>query len=93
MPDHESHLLGRDVLRCYDEVAFVFAVGGVEDDDEFAVSEGGNGGFDAVEVQLRLSVGLHLQAVLRQQKRCFVLVCRTLMWGEGVGWLVALLPI
>ena len=57
MSDHESHFLGRDVLRCYDEVAFVFAVGGVEDDDEFAVLEGGDGGFDAVEVQLRLSVG------------------------------------
>ena len=27
--DHEGHLLGRDVFGCDDEIAFIFAVGGV----------------------------------------------------------------
>lgn len=35
---HEAHLLRRDILGGDDEVALVFAVLGVEDDDEFASS-------------------------------------------------------
>ena len=34
--DHEGGFLGGEVLGCADEVAFVFAGGGVEDDDEGA---------------------------------------------------------
>lgn len=34
---HEGHLFGRHVAGGDDEVAFVFAGGRVEDDDEFAV--------------------------------------------------------
>ena len=36
MLDHDRHLPGGHVLGGENEVAFVFAVGGVEDDDEFA---------------------------------------------------------
>lgn len=36
VPDHEGGFCGREVLRGDDEVAFVFAVGGVEDDDVLA---------------------------------------------------------
>lgn len=36
VPDHEGHLLGCDIFRCDDEVAFVFTVCRVEDYDEFA---------------------------------------------------------
>lgn len=64
MPDHEGHLLGRDVLRRDDEVALVFAVRRVEDDDELAVSERADGVLDAVEVELRGgSIRWHLRAV------------------------------
>ena len=38
MPDHERHLLRRDGLGGDDEVAFILAVLGVEDDDEFSVA-------------------------------------------------------
>lgn len=63
MPDHEGHLLGRDVLRRDDEVAFVFAVRRVEDDDELAVLERADGVLDAVEVELRgCSIRWHLRA-------------------------------
>lgn len=62
MPDHKGHFLRRDVLRCDDEVAFVFARGGVEDDDELAAFEGVDGVGDAVEVEiLRGSIGGHLR--------------------------------
>lgn len=64
MPDHKGHFLRRDIFGCDDEVAFVFAVGGVEDDDEFAVFEGADGVWDAVEVELRGSIGWHLRAAV-----------------------------
>ena len=64
MPDHKGHFLRRDIFGCDDEVAFVFAVGGVEDDDEFAVFEGADGVWDAVEVELRCSIGWHLRAAV-----------------------------
>lgn len=63
MPDHEGHLLGRDVLRRDDEVAFVFAIRRVEHDDELAVPERVDGVLDAVEVELRgCSIRWHLGA-------------------------------
>ena len=60
--DHKGHFLRRDVFGCDDEVAFVFARGGVEDDDELAVLKGVDGIGDAVEVEIpRGSIGLHLR--------------------------------
>ena len=38
MADHEGHLRGGDLFGGYYEIAFVFAVGAVEDDNEFVVS-------------------------------------------------------
>ena len=38
MVDHEGHLSGGDCFGCDDEVAFVFAVGGVQHYDEFVVA-------------------------------------------------------
>ena len=77
MPDHKGHLLGRDVLGCDDEVALVFARGGVEDDYELAVSEGVDGIGDAVEVEiLRGSIGWHLRSGC-----CWCLVC---LFEEGI---------
>lgn len=38
MADHKGHFFGSDGFGGDDEVAFVFARGGVEDDDEVAVS-------------------------------------------------------
>ncbi len=38
MFDHEGHLFGRYAFCGDDQVAFVFARGGVEDDYEFVVS-------------------------------------------------------
>ena len=64
MPDHEGHFLCRDIFGCYDEVAFVFAVSRVEDDDELAGSEGVQGVFDGVEVERSGSIGWHLRVVL-----------------------------
>ena len=61
MPDHKGHLLRRDILGRDDEVAFVLAVRRVEDDDEFAVLEGAEGVLDAVELELRGSIGWHLR--------------------------------
>ena len=40
MPDHEGHLLGCDGLGSDDEIAFILAVLGVENNDEVAVSCG-----------------------------------------------------
>lgn len=63
MPDHEGHLLRRDVLGRDDEVALILAVRRVEDDDELAVSECADGVLDAVEVELRGgSIRWHLSA-------------------------------
>lgn len=42
MSDHKCHLVGSDVLGCTDKVALILAVGGVEDDNEFTISCGGN---------------------------------------------------
>jgi hypothetical protein len=36
--DHEGHFFGSDVLGGDDEVAFVFARGVVQDDNEFAIT-------------------------------------------------------
>ena len=49
MADHEGHLGGGEVLGGDDEVAFVFAGDGVEDNDGLAGGEGGYGGGDGVE--------------------------------------------
>lgn len=38
MSDHKGHLVGSDALGCTDEVALVLAVGGIENDDKFAIS-------------------------------------------------------
>ena len=54
--DHEGHFLCRDIFGGYDEVSFVFAIGRVEDDDEFTVAEGADCGVDAVEVELQFSI-------------------------------------
>ncbi len=61
MPDHKGHFLRRDILGRDDEVAFVLAVRRVEDDDEVAVLEGAEGVLDAVELELRGSIGWHLR--------------------------------
>ena len=37
MTDHEGHLLRGYCICCNDEVALIFAVGGVENDDELAM--------------------------------------------------------
>lgn len=47
--DHEGHLFGGDVFGGYDEVAFVFAGGGIEDDDKVTEGERGDAGFYGVE--------------------------------------------
>ena len=36
MANHKSHLLSRDSLSSNNEVTFILAVGGVEDNNEFA---------------------------------------------------------
>ena len=77
VPDHKGHLLGRDVFGCDDEVALVFARGGVEDDYELAVSEGVDGIGDAVEVEvLRGPIGWHLRS-----RCCWCLVC---LFEQGI---------
>lgn len=43
MADHEGHFGRGDVLRGDDEIAFVLARFVVENDDEFAGGEGGDG--------------------------------------------------
>ncbi len=50
MADHEGHFLRGDVLGGDDEVAFIFAGGGVKDDDEVAGGEGGDAGRYGVEI-------------------------------------------
>ncbi len=47
--EHEVHDFGRDLLRGDDEVAFVFAVFVIDDDDDFAVAEVLDDLFNAVQ--------------------------------------------
>ena len=47
--DHEGHLRSGEVLGGDDQVAFIFAGDGVQDDDGLAGGEGGYGGGDGVE--------------------------------------------
>jgi len=49
MADHERHLLGRDILGGDDEITFILAVLGVENDDELPRAEGLDRGLDRVE--------------------------------------------
>lgn len=44
MPDHEGHLLRAYILGRNNEVAFVFAVLVVENDDKFSILESSNCG-------------------------------------------------
>ena len=37
MADHESHLLGRYCVCCDYEISLIFAVRGIEDNDEFSI--------------------------------------------------------
>src|SRR5262249_29138590 len=45
--DNERHFVGRAMRGRHEEIAFVFAVVVVGDDDDFAVGEGLDRGFDA----------------------------------------------
>lgn len=47
--DQEGHLRGADGIGGDDQVAFVFAVGVVDHDDEFAAGDGGDSGLDGIE--------------------------------------------
>ena len=85
MPNHECHLLGCNVFCGDDKVPLIFAIGRVEDYDEFTVPERANGIFNAIEVELRLSIGWHLQAVVMQAIRLPGLVYHKSMWLEEVG--------
>jgi len=40
--NHKRHLFGCKILSCYQQVAFIFTVGRVEDYDEVAILEGGD---------------------------------------------------
>ena len=55
--DHEGHFLCRDIFGGNDEVSFIFAIGRVEHNNEFPVAEGADCGVNAVEVELRFSIG------------------------------------
>ena len=57
MPNYESHLLSRNVFCGNDKVSLIFAIGRVKHYDEFTVPEGTDGILNAIEVELRLSVG------------------------------------
>ena len=66
MPDHERHFLCCHVLRCDDEIALIFTVCGIQDDDEFALLESSDGILYAVEAQLGDAIGCHLGSDQRQ---------------------------
>lgn len=57
MPNHESHLLSCNVFCGNDKIPLIFAIGRVKDYDEFTVSECTDGIFNAIEVELRVSIG------------------------------------
>ena len=90
--DHEGHFLGRDIFGRDDEVAFVFAVRRVEDYDEFAILEGEDRVLDAVEVELRGSIGWHLRAAGSGVSSPFPVDCRQLMRMEEYMPLRVLFP-
>ena len=46
---HEIDGLGRDVLGRHDEIAFIFAIFVIDEDDEFPFLDVPNGVFDAVK--------------------------------------------
>jgi hypothetical protein len=60
MSNHESHLLRRNILSRYDEVSLILSVCRVKDDYKFSPRVCFDCVFDAVEVQLRLPVDIHL---------------------------------
>lgn len=93
MPDHECHFLCCNVLCGNDKVPLIFAIGRVQDYDEFTVPKRPDGFFNAIEVELRLSIGLHLQAIVLQAARGSALVYQYWMRLKDVSRLQAFLHI
>jgi len=49
MTDHEGHLLGGCLRRGHDQVALILAIRIVDDDNQFAGSDRGDGFFNRIE--------------------------------------------
>ena len=83
MADHEGHLGGSYGTCGDDEVAFIFAGRGVEDDEEGAGSEGFYAGFYGVELGWVVSV---ICAICDVCKWLLLLQLRLALRDEGGGF-------